>query len=142
MSFTLLGLIHVITVSSWLGPLNNKRYSQSQIVIFPQHKVYKKENVRFTTPMQQLHNNPSHEGESHTLEPTLMWGWAIPKFKEWYFPNIRFIKRKILDLQHEYNNCTTIPHMKVGPTHWSLPSCEELLWWCSTRIKSLLIKLI
>jgi len=31
-----------------------------------------KENVRFTTPIQQLHNNPSHEDGSHTLRPTLM----------------------------------------------------------------------
>jgi hypothetical protein len=30
-----------------------------------------KENVRFTTPIQQLHN-PSHEGGSHALGPTLM----------------------------------------------------------------------
>jgi hypothetical protein len=29
------------------------------------------ENFRFTTPIQQLHNNLSHEGESHTLGPTL-----------------------------------------------------------------------
>jgi hypothetical protein len=34
--------------------------------------VYIKENVRFTTPIQQLYNNPSHEGESHILGPTLM----------------------------------------------------------------------
>jgi hypothetical protein len=34
---------------------------------------------------------------------------------------------KMLDLQHQYN-CTTIPHMKVGPTYWSLPSCEGLLY--------------
>jgi hypothetical protein len=30
------------------------------------------ENVRFTTPIQQLYNNPSHEGGSHILGPTLM----------------------------------------------------------------------
>jgi len=32
----------------------------------------KKENVRFTTSIQQLYNNPSHEGESHILGPILM----------------------------------------------------------------------
>jgi hypothetical protein len=42
----------------------------------------------------------------------------------------RFLSRKILDLQHQYNNCTTTPHKRVGPTHWSPPSCEELL--CSS----------
>jgi hypothetical protein len=36
----------------------------------------------------------------------------------------------MLDLQHQYNNCTTIPHMRVGPTYWGLPSCEGLLCSC------------
>jgi hypothetical protein len=34
-----------------------------------------RENVRFTTPIQQPYNNPSHEGDeggSHILGPTLM----------------------------------------------------------------------
>jgi hypothetical protein len=39
-------------------------------------------------------------------------------------------RRKMLDLQHQYNNCTTTPHMKVGPTYWGPPSCEELLYSC------------
>jgi hypothetical protein len=50
------------------------------------------ENVRFTTPIQQLYNNSSHEGGPHTLGPTLMWGVVV-----------------------------------------------QLLWWCSVRIKSLII---
>jgi hypothetical protein len=29
-------------------------------------------NVRSTTPIQQLYNNPSHEGGSYILGPTLM----------------------------------------------------------------------
>jgi hypothetical protein len=37
---------------------------------------------------------------------------------------------KMLDLQHQYNNCTTIPHMRVGPTYWGTPSCEGLLYSC------------
>jgi hypothetical protein len=37
---------------------------------------------------------------------------------------------KMLDLQHQYNNCTTIPHMRVGPTYWGPPSCEGLLYSC------------
>jgi len=36
--------------------------------------------------------------------------------------------RKMLDLQHQYNNCTTIPHIRVGPTYWSPPLYEELLY--------------
>jgi hypothetical protein len=40
------------------------------------------------------------------------------------------VKRKMLDLQHQYNNCTTIPHMRVGPTYWGPPSCEGLLYSC------------
>jgi hypothetical protein len=47
-------------------------------------------------------------------------------------PSTPFVlkKRKMLDLQHQYNNCTTIPHMMVGPTYWGPPSCEELLYSC------------
>jgi len=37
---------------------------------------------------------------------------------------------KMLDLQHQYNNCTTISHMRVGPTYWGPPSCEGLLYSC------------
>jgi hypothetical protein len=36
-----------------------------------------RENVRFTTSIQQLYNNPSHEGGSHILGPTLMWGIVV-----------------------------------------------------------------
>jgi len=35
--------------------------------------IYIQENVIFTTPIQQLHNNPSHEGGLHTLGPTFIW---------------------------------------------------------------------
>jgi hypothetical protein len=38
----------------------------------PTHYGAHPENVRFTTPIQQLYNNPSHEGGSHILGPTLM----------------------------------------------------------------------
>jgi hypothetical protein len=36
----------------------------------------------------------------------------------------------MLDLQHQYNNYTTIPHMRVSFTYWGPPSCEELLYNC------------
>jgi hypothetical protein len=36
----------------------------------------------------------------------------------------------MLDLQHQYNNCTTTPHMKMCLTHWDPPSCEGLLCNC------------
>jgi hypothetical protein len=36
----------------------------------------------------------------------------------------------MLDLQYQYNNCTTTPHMKVDPIHWGPPSCEGLLCSC------------
>jgi hypothetical protein len=39
-------------------------------------------------------------------------------------------ERKMLDLQHQYNNCTTTPHMRVSPTHWGPPSSEGLLCSC------------
>jgi hypothetical protein len=41
-----------------------------------------------------------------------------------------FMSGKMLNLQHQYNNCTTIPHMRVGPTYWGPPSCEGLLYSC------------
>jgi len=40
----------------------------------------------------------------------------------------------MLDLQHQYNNCTTIPHMRVGPTYWGPPSCEGLLYSCCSGV--------
>jgi hypothetical protein len=40
----------------------------------------------------------------------------------------------MLDLQHQYNNCTTIPHMRVGPTYWGPPSCEGLLYSCCISV--------
>jgi len=36
----------------------------------------------------------------------------------------------MLNLQHNHNNHTTIPHMRVDPTHWGPPSCEGLLCGC------------
>jgi hypothetical protein len=40
----------------------------------------------------------------------------------------------MLDLQHQYNNCTTIPHMRVGLTYWGPPSCEGLLYNCCISV--------
>jgi hypothetical protein len=58
-----------------------------------------------------------------------MFMWYIT-FLEVYI----YIYRKMLDLQHQYNNCTTIPHMRVGPIYWGPPSCEGLLYSCCIRI--------
>jgi hypothetical protein len=38
--------------------------------------------------------------------------------------------RKMLNLQHQYNNHTTTPHIRVDPTHWGPLSCEGLLCDC------------
>jgi hypothetical protein len=63
------------------------------------------ENVRFTTPTQQVHNTPSHEGGVQC--------W------------------KMLDLQHQqHNKCTTLSHMRVGSNVWGPPSCEGVLCTC------------
>jgi hypothetical protein len=40
--------------------------------------------------------------------------------------------RKMIDLQHHHNNCTTPPHMEVGPSVWGPPPCEEVL--CRNQI--------
>jgi len=45
-----------------------------------------------------------------------------------------YIYRKMLDLQHQYNNCTTTLHMMVKPTHWGPPSCEGLLCTCCDSV--------
>jgi hypothetical protein len=40
----------------------------------------------------------------------------------------------MINLQHQYNNCTTISHMRVGPTYWGPPSCEGLLYSCCISV--------
>jgi hypothetical protein len=37
-------------------------------------------------------------------------------------------KRDLILVQHQYNNGTTTPHMRVSPSMWSPPSCEGLLY--------------
>jgi hypothetical protein len=74
---------------------------------------------------------------SHTGS-TLMWG-VVVQLLYWCCTRIKFLPshgvgRKMLDLQHQYNNCTTIPHMRVGPTYWGPPSCEGLLYSCCIDI--------
>jgi hypothetical protein len=39
-----------------------------------------------------------------------------------------FIIWDLILVQHQYNNCITTPHMKVGPSMWDPPSCEGLLY--------------
>jgi hypothetical protein len=36
----------------------------------------------------------------------------------------------MIDLQHQYNNYTTITHMRVSFTYWGPPLCEGLLYSC------------
>jgi hypothetical protein len=36
----------------------------------------------------------------------------------------------MLNIQHQHNNHTTTPHMRVDPTHWGPLSCEGLLCGC------------
>jgi hypothetical protein len=45
--------------------------------------------------------------------------------------------RKMLDLQHQHNKCTTTPHMRVSPTHWGSPSssCEGLCICCDSVVQ-------
>jgi hypothetical protein len=40
-------------------------------------------------------------------------------------------------VQHQYNNCTTIPHMRVDPSMWDPPSCEGLLYSCCIGVVNL-----
>jgi len=71
-----------------------------------------------TTPIQQLYNNPSHEGGPQFVEPTLMWGIIVQLLYWCCKSNIFFIK-----FWSNYNfkgfvTCTTYSH-GVGPTHVS-----------------------
>jgi hypothetical protein len=36
--------------------------------------------------------------------------------------------RDLIIVLHHHNNCTTISHMKVGPSVWNSFSCERLLY--------------
>jgi hypothetical protein len=45
-------------------------------------------------------------------------------------------------VQHQYNNCTTIPHMRIGPSMWDPPSCEELLYSCCIGVVNLTFSLM
>jgi hypothetical protein len=40
-------------------------------------------------------------------------------------------------VQHQYNNYTTIIHMRVGPSMWDPPSCEGLLYSCCIGVVNL-----
>jgi hypothetical protein len=45
--------------------------------------------------------------------------------------------RDLILVQHQYNNCTTTPHMRVGPSMWDPPSCEGLLYSCCIGVVNL-----
>jgi hypothetical protein len=66
----LVQLSHIISSPNWVlaGPkiAYTNRIEDSHL-----------KNVRFTTPIQQLHINPSHEDGSHTLGPTFIWGVVV-----------------------------------------------------------------
>jgi hypothetical protein len=56
------------------------------------------------------------------------------------YPNSRPADTTHWDLilvQHQYNNCTTTPHMRVGPSMWDSPSCEGLLYSCCIGVVNL-----
>jgi hypothetical protein len=45
--------------------------------------------------------------------------------------------RDLILVQHQYNNCTTTPHIRVGPSMWDPPSCEGLLYNCCIGVVNL-----
>jgi hypothetical protein len=64
------------------------------------------ENVRFTTPIQQLYNNPLHEGESHILRPTLVWR-VVVQLLYWYSTRIKsrlLFSPPVMEMMHELQN--------------------------------------
>jgi hypothetical protein len=46
-------------------------------------------------------------------------------------------KWDLIPTQHHHNNCTTPPHMGVGPTHWAPPTCEGMLCSCCGGVVNL-----
>jgi hypothetical protein len=69
------------------------------------------------------------------------------KFNNYYFKfngdfksHMTFENRKMLNLQHQHHNYTTIPHMRVGLTYWSPPLCEGLLCGCCDGVVYIGIK--
>jgi len=50
--------------------------------------------------------------------------------------------RDLIPTQHHHNNCTTLPHIGVGPTHWTPPSCEGVLCNCCGGVVNLSISFI
>jgi len=91
----------------YIWKMLNLQHQHNNHTTTPHMRVDPK-NVRFTTPIQQLYNNPSHESGSHILKSTLMWGVVV---------------------QLLYWCCTRIKS-RVDPTHWGPLSCEELLCGC------------
>jgi hypothetical protein len=45
-------------------------------------------------------------------------------------------------VQHQYNNCTTTIHMRVGPSMWDPPSCEGLLYSCCIDVVNLTFSIV
>jgi hypothetical protein len=45
-------------------------------------------------------------------------------------------------VQHQYNNCTATPHMRVGPSMWDPPSCEGLLYSCCIDVVNLTFSVV
>jgi hypothetical protein len=53
-------------------------------------------------------------------------------------PSKSIYKRDLILVQHQYNNCTTTPHMRVDPSMWDSPSCEGLLYSCCIGVVNLI----
>jgi hypothetical protein len=49
--------------------------------------------------------------------------------------------RDLILVQHQYNNCTTTPYMRVGSSMWDPPSCEGLLYNCCIGVVNLTFSL-
>jgi hypothetical protein len=96
------------------------------------------ENVKFTSPTQQSHNNPSHESGPHTLGPTLMWGivvWLLWWCCVWIKSQLG---NDILPLRPKENTCSRRKFVGGGffvKHAWIMFPTQKLLasslavWW-------------
>jgi hypothetical protein len=67
----------------------------------------------------------------------IMWIIYIPLNKTYELKWRGRILWNLILVQHQYNNCTTTLHMRVGSSMWNPPSCERLLYSCYIDIVNL-----
>jgi hypothetical protein len=89
--------------------MHNNDTTPRHIGVGPTHWVPRFDSC--TTPIQQLYNNPSHEGGPQYVGPTLMWGIVVQLLywccKSNIFPNQITLRNHIFIIIYKRNDCCT-----------------------------------